>query len=93
MSRPPAHASHWTLWGVAKKPGIAVLTMFRILKHNGQKPHRNKTFKDSRDPRFSPKRRGVVGLYVSPPDHAAVISVEAKTRIQPLRQTQKDPFR
>lgn len=88
-SRPPAHASHWTLWGVAKKPGIAVLTMFRVLKHNGQKPHRVRTFRVSRYPRFAPKRRGVVGLYVNPPNHAVVISEEAKTRIQALGQTQK----
>ncbi len=58
-------------------------------KHNGQKPHRVRTFKVSLAPRFAPKRCDVVGLYVNPPDHAVVISVEAKTRIQALGQTRK----
>ena len=91
MSPPPAHASHWTLRALAKKLGIAVSTVFGILKHNGLKPHRVKTFKVSRDPRFELKVRDVVGLYVNPPDHAVVISVDESERanqIQALGRTQ-----
>jgi transposase len=89
MSPPPEHASHWTLRALAKKVGIAVSTVFGILSRNGLKPHRVKTFKVSRDPRFELKVRDVVGLYVNPPDHAVVISVDEKTQIQALGRTQK----
>ena len=85
---PPEHTSHWTLRALAKKLGIAVSTVFSILKRNGLKPHRVKTFKVSRDPRFERKVRDVVGLYVNPPDHAVVISVDEKTQIQALGRTQ-----
>ncbi len=91
MSPPPEHASHWMLRALAKKVGIAVSTVFGILKSHGLKPHRVKTFKVSRDPRFELKVRDVVGLYVNPPDHAVVISVDEKTRIQALGRTQKPP--
>ena len=88
MPPPPEHASHWTLRALAKKLGIAVSTVFGIPKHNGLKPHRVKTFKVSRDPRFELKVGDVVGLYVNPPDHAVVISVDEKTQIQALGRTQ-----
>ena len=88
MSPPPEHASHWTLRALAMKLGIAVSTVFAILRRNGLKPHRVKTFKVSRDPRFELKVRDVVGLYVNPPDHAVVISVDEKTQIQALGRTQ-----
>ncbi len=55
MSPPPEHRSHWTLRALAKELGIAVSTVFSILKRNGLKPHRIKTFKVSRDPRFELK--------------------------------------
>ena len=88
MSPPPEHSSHWTLRALAKKLGIAVSTVFSILKRNGLKPRRIGTFKVSRDPRFERKVRDVVGLYVNPPDHAVVISVDEKTPIQALGRTQ-----
>ncbi len=62
MSPPPEHASHWTLRALAKKLGIAVSTVFGVLKRNGLEPHRVKTFKVSRDPRFELKVGDVVGL-------------------------------
>ena len=88
MSPPSEHSSHWTLRALAKNLGIAVSTVFSILKRNGLKPHRVKTFKVSRDPRFELKVRDVVGLYANPPDHAVVISVDEKTQIQALGRTQ-----
>ena len=88
MSPPPPHSSHWTLRALAKRLGIGVSTVFGILKRNGLKPHRVRTFKVSRDPRFELKIRDVVGLYVNPPDHAVVISVDGKTQIQALGRTQ-----
>ena len=89
MSPPPAHASHWTLRALAKTLGIAVSTVFNILKRNGLKPHRVKTFKVSRDPRFALKVRDVVGLYVDPPDHAVVISVDESERVNAIGSSER----
>ena len=88
MSPPPEHRSHWTLPVLAKRLGTGVRAVFGILKLCGLKPHRVKTFKVSRDPRFELKVRDVVGLYVDPPDHAVVISVDEKTQIQALGRKQ-----
>ena len=89
MSPPPKHRSHWTLRALAERTGVAVSTVFGVLKRHGLKPHRVKTFKVSRDPRFELKVRDVVGLYVNPPDHAVVLSVDEKTQIQALGRTQR----
>ena len=67
---------------------MAVSTMHGILKGNRPGPHQVKTFKVSRDPRFELKVRDVVGLYVNPPDHAVVLSVDEKPQIQALGSTQ-----
>ena len=83
MSPPAAHASHWPLRALAKKLGIAVSTVFGILKHNGLKPHKVKTLKVSRDPRFATSC-----LYVDPPEHAVVIPLDGKTQIHALGRTQ-----
>ena len=88
MSPPPAHARHWTVRALADKTGMAVGTMHRILKGHGLRPHQVKTFKVSRDPRFELKVRDVAGLYVNPPDHAVVLSVDEKPQIQALGSTQ-----
>ena len=55
----------------------------------GLKPHLLKTFKVSNDPRFEEKLRDVVGLYLNPPEHAIVLSVDEKSQIQALNRTQK----
>ncbi len=89
MSPPPEHARHWTVRALARRLGMAVSTMHGILRDNGLRPHQVKTFKVSRDPRFEIKVRDVVGLYVDPPDHAVVLSVDEKTQIQALGRTQE----
>ena len=89
MSPPPEHSGHWTLRALAGRIGIAVPAVFKILERNGLKPHRVKTFKVSRDPESGLKVRGAFGLYVDPPDHAVVISVDEKTQIQALGRTQQ----
>ena len=81
MSPPPEHASNWTLRALAKKLGTAVSTVSGILKHNRLKPHRVRTFRVSRDPRFGLRVRDVVGLHVDPPDHAMVITVDGSERV------------
>ena len=88
MSPLLAHASHLKLRALAKKLGIAVSTVFGILNCNGLKPHRVKTFKVSRDPKFEPKIYDVVGFNVDPPNYAIVILVDEKTQVQALGRTQ-----
>ncbi len=69
--------------------GMACSTVHGILKANGLRPHQVKAFKVSRDPRFEIKVRDVVCLYVDPPDHAVVLSVDEKTQIQALGRTRR----
>ena len=47
-------------------------------------PHRIRTFKLSSDPKFAEKLKDIVGLYVDPPAHAVVLSVDEKSQIQAL---------
>jgi len=60
----------------------------RIWRSHGLQPHRIRTFKLSNDPQFAAKVRDIVGLYVDPPAHAAVLSVDEKSQIQALECTQ-----
>jgi hypothetical protein len=62
--------------------------MSDILRAHGLKPHLVGTYKVSRDPAFAAKVTDVVGLYLHPPEHAVVLSVDEKTSIQALERTQ-----
>ena len=68
--------------------GLGPTTIRRIWQRNGIKPHRQDTFKLSRDPRFEDKLLDVVGLYLQPPEHALVLSCDEKSQIQALNRTQ-----
>jgi hypothetical protein len=59
-----------------------------ILRAYGLKPHLVRTYKVSRDPAFAAKVTDVVGLYLHPPEHAIVLSLDEKTSIQALERTQ-----
>ena len=65
------------------------MTVRRVWKANGLKPHLTKSFKVSNDPKFVEKLIDVVGLYLNPPDHALVLSCDEKSQIQALDRTQK----
>ena len=84
----PAAATHWSTRILAERMGVSKMTIQRIWKANGLQPHRVKTFKLSRDPRFVEKLRDVVGLYLNPPEHALVLCVDEKSQIQALDRTQ-----
>jgi transposase len=60
----------------------------RIWKAHGLQPHRLRTFKRSNDPAFAAKLRDIVGLYMDPPAHAIVLSIDEKSQIQALDRTQ-----
>ena len=84
----PANATHWSSRGMAKASGVSVSSVQRIWRAFGLQPHRMETFKLSTDPDFVVKVRDVVGLYVSPPQHAIVLCVDEKSQIQALDRSQ-----
>ena len=81
-------ATHWSTRRLAAVVGLSPASVQRIWKAHGLKPHRVRSFKLSRDPRFVEKLQDVVGLYVNPPEHALVLSVDEKSQIQALDRTQ-----
>ena len=88
LAGPPADATHWTGAAMAKAIGISVSSVQRIWRAHGLQPHRVRQFKLSNDPQFVAKLRDIVGLYVNPPDHAIVLSIDEKSQIQALDRTQ-----
>ena len=88
LDPPPAEATHWTAAMMAADAGISVSSVQRIWRAHGLQPHRVRRFKLSNDPGFVEKLRDVVGLYVDPPEHAIVLSVDEKSQIQALDRTQ-----
>ena len=78
---PPGEATHWTGRAMAKVVGISLSVVQGIWKAHGLVPHRVRTFKLSRDPAFIAKLRDVVGLYLHPPAHAVVLSVDEKSHV------------
>ncbi|RME99520.1 MAG: IS630 family transposase [Alphaproteobacteria bacterium] len=88
LDAPPHEATHWTGAAMAEAAGISESSVRRIWKAYGLAPHRWRRFKLSNDPDFVAKLRDVVGLYVDPPAHAIVLSVDEKSQIQALDRTQ-----
>jgi len=88
LTDPPVEATHWTGAMMAKAAGISVSSVQRIWRAHGLQPHRVRQFKLSNDPKFVDKLRDVVGLYVDPPTHAIVLSIDEKSQIQALDRTQ-----
>ncbi len=88
LQEPPGEATHWIGAMMAKAAGVSVSSVQRIWRAHGLQPHRVRLFKLSKDPEFVSKLRDVVGLYVDPPAHAIVLSVDEKSQIQALDRTQ-----
>lgn len=84
---PPA-ATHWSTRTLAAKHNVSHDFVKKIWHAHGLKPHLVKTFKLSSDPNFIDKLKDVVGLYLNPPEHALVFSLDEKTQIQALDRTQ-----
>jgi transposase len=84
----PPNATHWSSRSMARESGLSISTVQRIWRAFGLQPHRVETFKLSTDPDFVAKVRDVVGLYVSPPEHALVLCVDEKSQIQALDRSQ-----
>ena len=88
LSEPPGETTHWTGRMVARASGVSLRSVQRIWAAHGLEPHRIRTFKLSRDPLLPERLKDVVGLYVDPPAHAVVLSVDEKSQIQALNRTQ-----
>lgn len=85
----PPNATHWSTRTLARALGTDAMTVQRVWKANGLKPHLTKSFKVSNDPKFVEKVIDIVGLYLNPPEHALVLSCDEKSQIQALDRTQK----
>lgn len=83
-SEPPGEVTHWTGRAVAKAVGSSLSAVQRIWKASRPQPHRLRTFKKSNDPAFADKVEEIVGLYMNPPAHAVVVSIDEKSQIQAL---------
>jgi hypothetical protein len=88
-SAPPGEATHWTGRAMAKAFGISLRSVQRLWEAHRLQPHRIRTFKRSTDPKFAEKVEDVVRLYMSPPAHAVVVSIDEKSQIQALGYLRK----
>jgi len=84
----PNDATHWSTRSMAQAADISAASVRRIWKKHGLKPHLMRTFKLSNDPLFAEKVADIVGLYLNPPEHALVLSVDEKSQVQALDRTQ-----
>src|SRR5262249_10033107 len=84
----PVDATHGSIRSMAAEPGPSPTTTRRRWAASGFQPHRSQTFKLSSDPLFVAKVRDIVGLYLSPPNRAIVLSVDEKSQIQALDREQ-----
>jgi transposase len=84
----PRNATHWSTRTLAADIGVDHVFVHRVWRAHGLQPHRVRSFKLSRDPDFATKVADVVGLYLNPPEHALVFSVDEKSQIQALDRTQ-----
>ena len=84
----PANATQWSTRLMAREMGISKASVSRIWRAHGLKPHRVEHFKISNDPHFAEKLEDIVGLYLNPPEHALVLSLDEKSQIQALDRTQ-----
>jgi transposase len=87
QSKPEA-ATHWSTRTMAAELGVSAASVSRHWRKNGLKPHLVRGFKISRDPRFVEKLEDIVGLYLSPPEHALVLCCDEKSQVQALDRTQ-----
>jgi transposase len=83
----PKDATHWSTRSMAAEVGLTQSAVHRIWRAFGLQPHRQDTWKLSKDPLFIDKVRDVVGLYLNPPERAVVLCVDEKSQIQALDRT------
>jgi len=85
----PENATHWSVRSLAEHLKVSPSMVHRVWRDYQLQPHRTKVFKLSNDPHFVEKVTDIVGLYLSPPEHALVLSCDEKSQIQALERRQK----
>ena len=86
---PPGAATHWSTRKLGAHLGVSHMMVARVWRNHGLQPHRIERYMASNDPNFEKKAADIIGLYLNPPAHAVVFSVDEKTSIQALDR--KDP--
>lgn len=86
---PSDGSTHWSTRKLAKHLGLSHMMIARVWRKHGLRPHRLERYMASNDPDFETKAADIIGLYLNPPQHAAVFCVDEKTAIQALDR--KDP--
>ena len=90
LERPlPRDATQWSTRSMAEHLGLSQSMVSRVWRAFGLAPHRQDSWKLSKDPLFVAKVRDVVGLYLNPPERAVVLCVDEKTQIQALNRTHR----
>lgn len=82
--KPKDGSTHWSTRKLAKELGVGHMLVQRVWSRAGIKPHRIKHYMASNDPAFESKAADVIGLYLNPPRHTAVFSLDEKTQVQAL---------
>ena len=84
QQKPGDGSTHWSCRKLAKELGLSKSTVQRVLRRAKLKPHRLERYMASNDPQFEQKAADIIGLYINPPQHAAVFCVDEKSAIQAL---------
>lgn len=87
--KPPDGSTHWSTRKLGEALGASHMMVARVWRKHGLKPHRVDRYMTTNDPDFETKAADIIGLYLNPPQHAAVFCVDEKTAIQALDR--KDP--
>src|ERR671913_1813017 len=87
-AEPPGEVTCWTGRAMAAAVGVSLRAVQRLWAAHKLQPHGLRSFKRSRDPDFLAKLTAIVGLYMAPPRHAVVLSLDEKSQIQALDRTQ-----
>jgi transposase len=83
----PKDATHWSTRSMAREVGMTPDAVMRIWHAFGLQPHRQETWKLSKDPQFIEKVHDICGLYLNPPERAVVLALDEKSQIQALDRT------
>ena len=81
---PSDGSTHWSTRKLGKHLGVSHMMVARVWAKHRLKPHRLERYMASDDPDFERKAADIIGLYLNPPQHAAVFCVDEKTAIQAL---------
>jgi transposase len=82
--KPKDGSTHWSVRKLARELHISKDVVHRIWRTAGVKPHRLERYMASNDPEFESKAADIIGLYLNPPQHAAIFCVDEKSAIQAL---------